>query len=183
MRRRPVIVSVLALSILALAVWALLFFQFLHSATPYCRVTPVSIQVDQKAHVTMEVALEHSSGTYWTQTYIVDGIIQHSGRRSGGSSSRFFPRPIRGGFTTEFDMDLEPDHGERSLKERATEAIEVKTGQTYLATPDEPLLLYRFKDEDGRIQEVWLEVFDHADGTDHENWIDQFDEKPKRKDN
>jgi hypothetical protein len=80
-------------------------------------------------------------------------------------------------------MDLEPDHGERSLKERATEAIEVKTGQTYLATPDEPLLLYRFKDEDGRIQEVWLEVFDHADGTDHENWIDQFDEKPKRKDN
>ena len=183
MLRRRVIVSVLALAISALAVWALFFFRFLHSATPYCRVTPVSIQVDQKGLVKMEVALVHSSGAYWTQTYTVDGVIQRSGGRSGGSSSRFFPRPIRGGFTTEFDMDLEPDHGERSLKERATEAIMVKTGETYLATPDEPLLLYRFKGKDGRIHENWLEVFDHDDRTDPEDWINEFDEKPKRKDN
>jgi hypothetical protein len=76
-------------------------------------------------------------------------------------------------------MDLEPDHGERSLKERATEAIEVKTGETYLATPDGPLLLYRFKGKDGRIHEVWLDVFDHDDRTDPEDWIDESGEKPK----
>ena len=149
-------VAFVALTILGLVVAGLIFLRGL-SRPPYYRVIPVSIKVDQKAQVKMEVALEHSSGAYWTQTLAVDGEIQSSGHWSGGTSSRFFPRPIKGAFTTEFHMDLEPDR-ERSLQERATEAIMVKTGETYLVTPDEPLLLFRFKSKDGHIYEDWFEV-------------------------
>ena len=47
---------------------------------------------------------------------------------------------------------------ELTLKERAAEAIQVKAGETYIVTPDEPLLLCRFKDKDGHIHEGWSKV-------------------------
>jgi hypothetical protein len=55
-------------------------------------------------------------------------------------------------------MELEPDHGLQSLAQRATEAINVKAGETYQVTPDTPLLLYRFKHKDGDVHERWIEV-------------------------
>src|SRR6266481_5769905 len=139
-------VAFVALAILAMVIAGLIFLRGLYSRTPYCRVTLVSIEVDQKAHVKMElvhvkmeVAFEHSSGAIRSQTFVKDGVIQSSGSSTG---RRFLGRPIRGRFATDFEMELEPDHGERSLKERVTEAIRVKIGETYLITPDEPLLLY-----------------------------------------
>jgi len=158
LRHLPVL-AFLALIILGLATGALFLLHAFSSRNPYCRVKPVLIEVDQNAYVKMEFALEHSSGAYWTQTITVDGVVETSGHWSGGSSSRFFfPRPVKGGFTTDCDMNLEPVHGQGSLKERATEAIKVSTEPTYLVTPDEPLLLYRFKDDEGHIIEDWLEV-------------------------
>src|SRR5260370_12308879 len=153
------ILAFLALIILGLATGLpFLYFTFCRRGS-WCRVTPVLIEVEQKAQVKMEFKLEHSSGAYRTQTVTVDGVIQTSGHWSGGSSSRFFfPRPVKGGFTTGFDMDLEPDNGERSLKERATEAIRVRTGETYLVTPDEQLLLYRFKDSEVHLLGDGLQV-------------------------
>jgi len=149
-RRWPVLLGILAL----LAVASIVLWKF-YSTAPYCRVTVVSIDVDEKAHVKLETGTLFSSGaTYW-DTYLVNGIP----RFSHPSTARTFPpRPIPGWIGSEFDMELEPDCGLQSLTQRAAEAINVNVGETYEVTPDRPLLLYRFKDKDGDVHERWIEV-------------------------
>ena len=75
-------------------------------------------------------------------------------------------------------MNLEPD-AHRSLRERAIEAIKVKAGEAYLVTPDEPLLLCRFKDREGHIDEIWIQVR-HTEPKDLPTWSrvsDDMDEE------
>jgi len=144
-----VLVGILAL----LAIASILLWKF-YSTLPYCTVTVVSIDVDEKAHVKLTGSTLCSSRAMEWYTYIVDGVTISSSPSRDWSSLR----PLSGGFTSEFDMQLEPDHGLQSLAQKATKAIDVKVGETYQVTPDSPLLLYRLKDKDGHIHEQWIEV-------------------------
>jgi hypothetical protein len=149
-RRWPVLLGILAL----LAVASIVLWKF-YSTAPYCRVTVVSIDVDEKAHLKLEARTLCSSGATDWYTDTVDGVTVSSSPSRDWSSLR----PLSGAFAIEFDMQrLEPDHPLQSLAQRATEAFNVKVGETYQVTPDRPLLLYRLKDKDGRIHERWLEV-------------------------
>jgi hypothetical protein len=161
-------VAFVALAILGLVVAVLIFSRGLYSTTSLCRITPVSIEVDEEANVKMEIAFDLTSGAILSHTYTVDGVIRRSMPGGGGRRRSFLGHRPTGRFITEFVMDLESMDGAGSVKERAAEAIKVRIGETYLIRPDEPLLLFAFKGEDGHTHEHWIQVRD----------IEQNDQSP-----
>jgi hypothetical protein len=113
----------------------------------YCKVTIVSIQVDERGQAELVWKGTHSSGTGHYGWASVNGVRREGG--GGGGSGGGFPAwPVTCGATTHFSLNRQHEDVDRDT---LISRLKVAQGETYMIRPGEPLTFYQYTGTDGTI--------------------------------
>ncbi len=153
--RRSLTLGMVALIVLVLVAFMATLYWV--TSGSYCRLTVISIVVQQDAQVTLTYKSESSNRTKLVTRHLVDGASRQV--IEGGGGWEFPAMRVRGGATEVFSLDPERRDRESTLDlGTLRKRMLLVEGETYEVIPDKPLILYRFTSESGRIYEGQLEV-------------------------